>query len=71
MPEDYLTEGQDRPLPGVVHRCIGRLLINVESFEVNPHWMSVIRNSPVRDCVSQQQMTELIVDSRLGNRQDR
>ena len=68
MPEDHLADCQRKSLARVVHRSIGGLLINVEGFEVSPHGMRDIRDAPMRQRVSQQQVTELVMDAWLRNR---
>ena len=43
----------------------------MEGFEVLPHWVRGIGEPAVRECIGQEQITELIVHAGLGNRIDR
>src|SRR5262249_44968314 len=46
---------------------VGWLVNDVETFEVNPHGVGGIRDPPVSERVGCQQVTELVVKTRLGN----
>ena len=69
MPENHLPHRQKKTLPGVVHRSVCRMEIYVEGFKVHPHRVRGISQPPVGECVSQQQVAEIVVDRRFWNRQ--
>src|SRR5208337_382999 len=48
-------------------RHIGGFLINVNTLKVNPHGVSWIRHTPVRERVRCQQVAEIVVKTWLGN----
>ena len=62
---EHLPRGEHQSLAGWVHRHIGWLLNDVETFEVDPHRVYGIRETAVRESVGREQIAELVVPGRL------
>ena len=71
MSEHNLPQCQEQTLAGEIHRGISRMPVHMEGLEVNPHGVSGVRETAVRQSVCQEQMAKFIVDSGLRDRQDR
>src|SRR5713226_1989153 len=67
MPEDDLAKSKKQTLRGVIHGTVSGLLIDVESFKVNPHRMRGIGDSTMSEGVSHEQIAEFVVDGWLRN----
>ncbi len=71
MPEYHLANRQEDSLRGVIFGNVGRNHIHVKRLEVNPHGVRRVREPPVRKRIRHQEITELVVYRRAGNRKDR
>src|ERR1035437_2877388 len=71
MAQYRLSRRQQQPLSRWIHRFVVRQLQNVEALEVLPHWMGGIREAPGSEGIRRQQVGELDVHTRFGNRQTR
>ena len=54
MPENDLAEGEDQSLQRRIHRGIGRVKNDVESFQMHPHWRRGIGQASVGKSVARQ-----------------
>src|SRR6266699_1433583 len=70
MPE-ALAGREHQSLSRRIHTHVGRLLDDVETFEVYPHGVRRIGYSAMRESIGGQQVTEFIVPMRLGNPEHR
>ena len=68
--EEYFPSRQKHALRRLSDALIRRLLDNAKALEMNPHWVSRIRQTPVRVDVCRQKVREFIVNDRFRNRQD-
>jgi len=71
MTQKRLPHRQQQPLSRWIHRFVVRQLQNVEALEVLPHWMRGICDAAGSEGIRRQQIGELVVHARLGNRQTR
>ena len=51
-----------------IHRSVSGLLIDVESFKMNPHRMRRVREAAVCECVGNQKVAEFVVGRGLRDR---
>src|SRR5258708_6417290 len=70
MPQKLLAEREKQRLSHRIFRGVRGLHVDVKSLEVNPHRMSRIRETACSESIRAQQVTELVMDLRLWNRQD-
>ena len=69
MDAQQLAEGQGESLGGWIHGVIGGQPIYVKSFEADPHGVRRIAQAAVRECVSEKEIAESIVDTGNWNAQ--
>ena len=67
MPEQSLAGGERQALARRVLRVVGWLLEDVDAFEERPKRMRRIRQATRSKCVRLQEVSEFVVDDRLGN----
>src|SRR5439155_8017427 len=65
--EKDLSEGEEQALGRVVDRGVGRFLVDVEAFEVDPHGVSGVGEASVGEGVGHEQVAEFVVDAGDGD----